>query len=88
MGAYKKLYLTCVRHQSLSNQAEPREVIYRSRSIKSHSKLRAAIGLRVAFIKFLLHQNSSLCTVIFVEKVLTLAKSRGYSVLNVNSIGL
>ena len=51
--------------------------IYRSRALKSRSKLRAAIGLRAAFGKFLLHQNSSLCTVTFGEKVLTLAKSRG-----------
>ena len=50
---------------------------YRSRALKSRSKLRAAIGLRAAFGKFLLHQNSSLCTVTFGEKVLTLAKSRG-----------
>ena len=39
--------------------------------------LRAAIGLRAAFGKILLHQNSSLCTVTFGDKVLTLAKSRG-----------
>ena len=44
---------------------------YRSRALKSRSKLRAAFG------KFLLHQNSILCTVTFGEKVLTLAKSRG-----------
>ena len=50
---------------------------YRSRALKSHSKLRAAIGLRAAFGKILLHQNSSLCTVTFGEKVMTLAKSRG-----------
>ena len=48
-----------------------------SRALKSRSKLRAVIGLRAAFGKFLLHQNSSLCTVTFGEKVLTLAKSRG-----------
>ena len=40
--------------------------------------LRAAIGLRAAFGKILLHQNSSLFTVTFGEKALTLAKSRGY----------
>ena len=50
---------------------------YRSRALKSGSKLRAAIGLRAAFGKFLLHQNSSLCTVTFGEKVLTLSKSHG-----------
>jgi hypothetical protein len=50
---------------------------YRSRALKSRSKLRAAILLRAAFVKFLLNQNSSLCTVTFREKVLTLAKSRG-----------
>ena len=50
---------------------------YRRRALKSRSKLRAAIGLRAAFGKILLHQNSSLCTVTFGEKVLTLAKSRG-----------
>ena len=50
---------------------------YRRRTLKSRSKLRAAIGLRAAFGKILLHQNSSLCTVTFGEKVLTLAKSRG-----------
>ena len=44
-------------------------------ALKSHSKLRAAIGLRAAFGKLLLHQNSSLCTVTFGKKVLTLAKS-------------
>ena len=51
--------------------------VYRSRALKSRSKLRAAIGLRAAFENFLLHQNSSLCTGTFGEKVLTLAKSRG-----------
>ena len=40
---------------------------YRSRALKSRSKLRAAFG------KFLLHQNSSL----FGENLLTLSKSRG-----------
>ena len=50
---------------------------YRSRELKSRSKLRAAIGLRTALGIFLLHQNSSLFTVTFGEKVLTLAKSRG-----------
>ena len=39
-----------------------------------------AAQLRDAFGKFLLHQNSSLCTVSFKEKVLTLAKSRGYGI--------
>ena len=52
-------------------------VIYRSRALKSRSKLRAAIGLRATLENFLLHQNSSLFTVTFGEKVLTLAKSRG-----------
>ena len=52
--------------------------IYRSHALKSRSKLRAAIGLRDAFWKSLSHQNSSLCTVTVGEKVLTLAKSRGY----------
>ena len=51
--------------------------VYRSRALKSRSKLRATIGLRAAFEKNLLHQNSSLCTGTFGEKVLTLAKSRG-----------
>ena len=46
-------------------------------SVKSRSILRAAIGLRAAFGKFLLHQNSSQCTATFREKVLTLAKSHG-----------
>ena len=54
--------------------------MYRSRALKSHSKLKAAIGLRAAFGKFLLHRNASLCTVTFGEKVLTLAKSRGYCI--------
>ena len=36
---------------------------YHSRALKSRSKLRAAIGLKAAFEKILLHQNSSLCTV-------------------------
>ena len=39
--------------------------------------LRAAIGLRASLEIFLLHQNSSLFTVTFGEKVLTLAISRG-----------
>ena len=52
--------------------------MYRSRVLKSRSKLRAAIGLRASFGNFLLHQNSSLFTVTFGEKVLTLAKSRDY----------
>ena len=47
------------------------ENYYRSRALKSRSKLRAALGI------FLLHRNSSLFTVTFGEKVLTLAKSRG-----------
>ena len=38
--------------------------------------LRAAIGLRAAQGILLLHQNSSLFTVTFGEKVVTLAKSR------------
>ena len=50
--------------------------IYRSRALKSRSKLRAAIGLRASLQIFLLHQNSRLFTVTFGEKVLTLAKSR------------
>ena len=50
---------------------------YRSPALKSRSKLGAAIGLRAALGNFLLHQNSSLFTVTFGEKVLTLAKSRG-----------
>ena len=49
---------------------------YRSRALKSRSKLRAAIGLRAALGNFLLHQNSSLFTVTFEGKVPTLAKSR------------
>ena len=53
------------------------KMIYCSRALKSHSKLRAAIGLRDALGIFLLHKNSSLFTVTFGEKVLTLAKSRG-----------
>ena len=52
-------------------------IVYRSRVLKSRSKLRAAIELRAALGIFLLHQNSSLFTVTFGEKVLTLAKSRG-----------
>ena len=40
--------------------------IYRSRALKSCSKLRAALE------NFLLHQNSSFCTVTFGGKVLTL----------------
>ena len=50
---------------------------YRSRALKSRSKLKAAIGLRAALQNFLLHQNLCLFTVTFGEKVLTLAKSRG-----------
>ena len=50
---------------------------HRSRALKSRSKLWAAIGLGAAFGKIILHQNSSLCTLIFREKVVTLAKSRG-----------
>ena len=53
-----------------------KKIRYRSSALKSRSKLRAAFGLRAAFEKLLLHQNSSLCTVTFGEKVLTLAKSR------------
>ena len=45
--------------------------------LKSRFELRATIGLRAALGIFLLHQNSSLFTVTFGEKVLTLAKSRG-----------
>ena len=52
-------------------------IIYCSCRLKSLSKLRALIGLRASFGIFLLHQNSSLFTVTFEEKVLTLAKSRG-----------
>ena len=50
---------------------------YHSCALKSRSKLKVAIGLRASFWDFLLHQNSSLFTVTFEEKVLTLAKSRG-----------
>ena len=50
---------------------------YRSRALKSRSKLRAAIGIRVAFEIFLLHENKGLFTVTFGDKVSTLAKSRG-----------
>ena len=53
------------------------ENIYRSSALKSHSKLKAAIILRAALQNFLVHQNLSLFTVTFGEKVLTLAKSRG-----------
>ena len=53
------------------------EIEYRSRALKSLSKLRAAIELRAEFEKLLLHQCSSICTVTSGEKVLTLAKSRG-----------
>ena len=49
---------------------------YRSRALKSRSKLRAAMGLRATLGNFLLHRNSSLFTVTFGDKVLTLAKSR------------
>ena len=52
--------------------------MYRSRALKSCSKLKAAIGLRAALRNVLLiHQNSSLFAVTFGEKALTLAKSRG-----------
>ena len=51
--------------------------IYRSRALNSRSKLRATTGLRAALKKFLLHENISLFTVTFGEKVPTLAKSRG-----------
>ena len=50
---------------------------YRSRALKSRSKLRAATGLRAAIENFLLHENLSLFTETFGEKVPTLAKSRG-----------
>ena len=43
----------------------------RSCALKSHSKFKAAFG------KFLLHENISLFTETFAEKVLTLAKSHG-----------
>ena len=52
-------------------------LIYCMHSLKSHSELKAAIGLRAALVNFLSYQNSSLLTVTFGEKVLTLAKSRG-----------
>ena len=42
---------------------------YHSRALNSRSKLRAEIGLRAAFEKLLLYQNSSLCTATFGEKV-------------------
>ena len=42
--------------------------------VKSHSKLKAAIMLRAALQNFLVHQNLSLFTVTFGEKLLTLAK--------------
>ena len=44
---------------------------YRSRALKSHSKLRAALE------KILLHENISLFSVTFGEKVPALGKSRG-----------
>ena len=50
---------------------------YRNCALKSRSKLRAAIGLRASLDIFLLHQNSSLFTVTFGEKILTLANSCG-----------
>ena len=53
---------------------------YRSRALKSRSKSRAAIRLRAAFGNFLLYKNSSLFTMTLGEKVLTLAKSRGFYV--------
>ena len=37
---------------------------YHSRALKSRSKLKAAIGLRAALENFLLHQNSSLFTLV------------------------
>ena len=46
-----------------------------SRTLKSRSKLKAANGLKAALENFLLHQNLSLFTVTFGEKVLTFAKS-------------
>ena len=60
---------------SMSLQLETKFRLNIMHAVAAH--LRAAIGLRAAFGKFLLHQNSSLCTVTFGEKVLTLAKSRG-----------
>ena len=48
------------------------EDFYLSKVNTVAAHLRAVIGLRAAFGKFLLHQNSSLCTVTFGEKVLTL----------------
>ena len=54
-----------------------RSLKYRSRVLKSRSKLRAATGLRAALENFLLHESISLFTVTFGEKVPTLAKSRG-----------
>ena len=50
---------------------------YRSRALKSHSKLRAATVLRAALEKILLHENISLFSVTFGEKVPALGKSRG-----------
>ena len=46
-------------------------------TLVAHSKLRALIGLRDALGNFLLYQNSSLFTLTFGEKVLTVAKSHG-----------
>ena len=51
--------------------------MYRTRALKCRYKLKAAIRLKAALGNFLLHQNSSLFTVTFGGKVLTLAKSRG-----------
>ena len=64
-------------HSNHINDPSRRIFSYHSRALKSRSKLRAAIGLKAALFYFLLHQNSSLFTVTFGEKVLTLAKSRG-----------
>ena len=67
--------LTCSKKKSQFSMVRTiriflKKIRYRSSALKSRSKLRAA------FEKLLLHQNSSLCTVTFGEKVLTLAKSR------------
>ena len=49
--------------------------VYRTRALKCRYKLKAAIRLKAALGNFLLHQNSSLFTVTFKEKLLALAKS-------------
>ena len=64
-------------HKYPKNVTNRNALDYRSRALKSLSKLKAAIWLRAALEIFLLHQNLSLFTVTFGEKVLTLAKSRG-----------